>query len=278
MVGIYKITNKKTNQCYIGQSIHIEQRWREHKYEAKNENNSALIYQAIRKYGIENFSFEILEECELNEELLNQREKYWIAYYNSFSEGYNMTTGGQGSDGWTYNPDDFKELWDAGYTTKQIADMFGCCIQLVTARLRGYKDFGRFSGHTRTFYGKNTENIHQYTLLGEYVRSFTSIREAERELKVQHSNLISDCLHNKVKSAYGFQWSYNRQNQILPVASAHGKLVQCIETGEIFPNTGSAAKKYGLASRNNIVRACNSSRSAGKHPITGEKLHWRYIE
>ena len=67
MKGIYKITNKLNNNCYIGKSIDIERRFKEHKTHAfyKKERNrewNKVLYRAIRKYGLENFSFEVLEE------------------------------------------------------------------------------------------------------------------------------------------------------------------------------------------------------------------------
>ena len=63
-IGIYMITNKINNKKYIGQSVRIEIRWREHKNSyLKNDTNSHL-YNAMKKYGIENFDFNILEECE----------------------------------------------------------------------------------------------------------------------------------------------------------------------------------------------------------------------
>lgn len=94
MVGIYKITNNINNHCYIGQSIHIEKRFLEHKnkYNWAREKNKPL-YLAFQKYGLENFTFEIIEECESNQ--LNQKEQYWIQYYNSFNNGYNVTSGGE---------------------------------------------------------------------------------------------------------------------------------------------------------------------------------------
>ena len=60
MIGIYKITNKINQKCYIGQSIHIEKRWKEHVNLA--QTGETLLYKAFRKYGIENFIFEIIEE------------------------------------------------------------------------------------------------------------------------------------------------------------------------------------------------------------------------
>jgi hypothetical protein len=87
--GIYKITNLITGQCYIGLSIHIEQRWKEH----QNGHGSKQLYKDFWEYGIKNFSFEILEECP--PEQLDNREIYWIQQYNSYKDGYNKTQGGE---------------------------------------------------------------------------------------------------------------------------------------------------------------------------------------
>lgn len=94
MIGIYKITNKINNLSYIGQSTQIEQRFREHKksYNWYREKNKKL-YKDILEYGIDNFSFEILEECSMEE--LNDKEQYYIKYYNTYPNQYNMTPGGQ---------------------------------------------------------------------------------------------------------------------------------------------------------------------------------------
>lgn len=95
MIGIYKITNLINGQSYIGQSVDIEKRWLKERQSAFNVNNSSYnypIFCAFRKYGIDNFQFEVLEECLRNQ--LNEREKYWIAQYDTFYNGYNQTLGG----------------------------------------------------------------------------------------------------------------------------------------------------------------------------------------
>ena len=95
MIGIYKITNKMNGKSYVGQSIDIKTRWRNHCSTAYNPNEHSYnnpLYRAIRKYGIENFSFEILKECNVNE--LNELEQFYIEKYNTFFEGYNLTLGG----------------------------------------------------------------------------------------------------------------------------------------------------------------------------------------
>ena len=95
--GIYKITNKINNKVYIGKSTSIERRFSEHKspYEWGRLPNKPL-YLAFIKYGLNNFIFEIIEECD--EKSLNQREIYWIKQYNSTDaeKGYNISAGGDG--------------------------------------------------------------------------------------------------------------------------------------------------------------------------------------
>lgn len=99
MVGIYKITNLINNKVYIGQSKDIKARWHRHRMAAFNSNYpqyNCLIYKAIRKYGIDNFAFEVLELCEEKE--LNEKEEYYIAQYDSTNKGYNMITAIQYSE------------------------------------------------------------------------------------------------------------------------------------------------------------------------------------
>lgn len=90
MIGIYKFENKITHQCYIGQSTDIKRRYLDHKRRSILGNSK--FYKAIQQYGFDNFDFTILEEC--SEQDLDEREQYWIGYYNSFKNGYNSTTGG----------------------------------------------------------------------------------------------------------------------------------------------------------------------------------------
>lgn len=97
MIGIYKWTNKINNKHYIGQSVNIEQRRKKHiadSYYTKANTYNTVFHQAIRKYGPENFSFEVL--CICKEDELNCLEKFYIEKYNSLvPNGYNMTTGGE---------------------------------------------------------------------------------------------------------------------------------------------------------------------------------------
>ena len=91
--GIYKITNIKTKECYIGQAIHIKDRFIEHAKCGLGIDTPAgnKLYKAIQEFGLWNFSFEVLEECP--REQLNEKEKYYIDLYSSYDYGYNSTRG-----------------------------------------------------------------------------------------------------------------------------------------------------------------------------------------
>lgn len=91
--GIYKITNIITEQCYIGQALDIYKRWSQH---AKcglgiDTPPGNKLYKAIQEYGLENFTFEILTECNSTE--LDEKEKYFISLYQADIFGYNGTKG-----------------------------------------------------------------------------------------------------------------------------------------------------------------------------------------
>lgn len=93
VIGVYKITNQKTKESYIGQSVDIKKRWCEHAkcglgIDTPPQNK---LYEAIKKYGIQNFSWELLEKC--SKEELNEKERYYINLYDSVNYGYNSNIG-----------------------------------------------------------------------------------------------------------------------------------------------------------------------------------------
>lgn len=92
-MGIYKITNLETDECYIGQSVDIYKRWNDHCKCGLGIDTPPgnKLYKAMQEYGLENFAFEILAECPSNE--LNEKEKYFINLYEADSFGYNSTIG-----------------------------------------------------------------------------------------------------------------------------------------------------------------------------------------
>ena len=91
--GIYKITNQKTKECYIGQAVDLASRFKEHAKCGLGIDTPAAnkLYKSMQEYGIWNFSWEVLEECPKN--LLDEKEKYYIELYQSKEYGFNTQAG-----------------------------------------------------------------------------------------------------------------------------------------------------------------------------------------
>lgn len=91
--GIYKVTCLSSDKAYIGQSVDIKERFKQHiKNGLSYAPSSNKLYSEMQKYGCENFMFEILEE--VSRDKLNERETYWIDFYRTKEYGLNTTRGG----------------------------------------------------------------------------------------------------------------------------------------------------------------------------------------
>ena len=110
MFYVYSIKCLINNKVYIGQTIRpIEQRFKRHLNDALNNILDTHFARAIRKYGKENFIIEQIDEAQTQDEL-NQKEQYWIRYYNSVEEGYNETDAISKCGGNTYQSKTEKEM------------------------------------------------------------------------------------------------------------------------------------------------------------------------
>ena len=89
---IYKITNKINGKSYIGQASDPYNRWAKHLSRAKNGSQMFAIHHAMKKYGVENFDFDVIDET--TKEKVDDLEKHYIREYNSYEDGYNLTEGG----------------------------------------------------------------------------------------------------------------------------------------------------------------------------------------
>lgn len=130
---IYKITNKVTGLSYIGQTRYtVEFRWRQHQHKKDN----AYFHNAIQKYGAENFTVETLEECNTSD--LDSREIFYIAKYNTFENGYNLTIGGGGKRKIVTDDqyEEIRELYLSGFSTYKISELYEVDRTTITKILK----------------------------------------------------------------------------------------------------------------------------------------------
>lgn len=142
MVGIYKIQNLMNGKVYIGQSRNIKKRWTAHRNSPFNPNQpnyDSFLYRAIRKYGLDNFSFEVIEECKPSQ--LNERENYWIRFYqsNNREKGYNFTFAESESGGHpiALTLEKIEGIWDdlknSELSQKEIAEKYGVSDHTISS-------------------------------------------------------------------------------------------------------------------------------------------------
>lgn len=205
--SIYKITNVINGKVYIGKtSRSISQRFKEHIEFAKLGYDNMLIYRAIRKYGEDNFSIELIED-QINNKEIDNRERYWINYYHSYihskdCNGYNMTLGGDGVLKYDYPIELIIDLYESGKSSYQIAkelDFSNNSDSYIRSLLKSA------GVQLRT----NEISILQLDTNNILIQEFSSIKEANLYFnKPIYSRNISSCLNGKTKTAYGFKWQY----------------------------------------------------------------------
>ena len=186
----------------------IDERFRQHCYDSKKQHiEKRPLYQAMKKYGIENFHIELIEETDNP----NERECYWIEYYGSFKNGYNATLGG---DGVRYLDYDiiiatYLQLQNVQETAKRCGVSADHIYNILHAKNIKVKSSGEVAAD------KLSQVINQYDLDGNFIKSFPSIAQAARDLgKVTLTsrgaiNHISEVCKGKRKTAYGYIWKYS---------------------------------------------------------------------
>ena len=191
MALIYKITNLLNGKIYIGQTrTSLSQRMNKHYSQGKKEGQTG-IDGAIFKYGKENFSVEILEYCLIEE--LDERERFYINYYNSYNNGYNLTKGGQDGAGAAKDfsiEDVYKKLEQFG-SIRGAAKALNCCERTLSNFMKNhniispYKNQGRVEnilGKGKPFQqGDQTKKV--YCL--ELNKTFSSLKECS-EFLINH--------------------------------------------------------------------------------------------
>lgn len=206
---IYKITNTLNDKVYIGQTIKtVQKRFTQHKNNSNKEYFSQIVlYKAFNKYGIENFICEEIEEVPNNK--LDEREKYWIEYYDSYFNGYNSTLGGRATQLYNWDTDDIIEKYMILKSARAVAKEIGCDHSTIDRILNenGVKRFTPSQQQSKPLYFKKKDEIHH----------FETTREAAEWLiengitKMTNPNLVRQEITSRIrnnKKYFGFEVYY----------------------------------------------------------------------
>lgn len=275
---IYIHKNKINGKVYVGQTCQkVEYRWNK----GKGYDTCPLFYKAILKYGWDNFEHIILLENLTKEEADIQEQKYIQLYKSNKREfGYNIQSGGndhsvteesrqksrehakkqwQNESFRIARSEQMKKLWqDENYRRKRAETIAKNPPRRVSPENRqkmldGFQKYLKENGHP--YQGKH--------------------RSEETRQK------ISEKMKGENNHRYGTSQTQETKDKVHQtyIKNGHGTKVRCLETGDIFFTVTDAAKWCGLKSSSSIHdNIKGNKKSAGKHPITKEKLHWELIK
>ena len=211
MIGIYKVTNPNF-RVYIGQSIHIEKRFKQY-CNIQNCNGQIRLKRSLDKHGYENHEFEIIEECEINQ--LNNRERYWQDYYDVLSEkGLNCVL---------TSSDEKPRIWSEKTIEKIVISMTGKTkSNEVKEKISNSMKGKKHSEETRKKMSKprnrikkiitikdEIKTIYQYDLNNNLIKEWYSFRNIIDSYP-KGIRTIWKCLRNEQKTSLNYIWSYTK--------------------------------------------------------------------
>ena len=218
-IYIYKRTNLINNKVYIGQTINNpEIRWK------AEDTSQQAIGVAVRTYGSENFLNEIIDYASSREEL-NEKEKYWIKYYNSLTpNGYNMIPGGSNGAGLVKGKEieqyDLDGIYITSYpSANQASQLTGISHGNICACCRKERNYaGEFqwkykdSDKKIKTFKKITKVVKKENIIQQIdkktnlvIKEYPTLSSAGKENKISIGN-ISECCQGKRNTAGGYRW------------------------------------------------------------------------
>jgi len=309
MIGyIYKITSPN-GKVYIGQTINLKRR--KYRYSKLDCRGQTRLYESIKKYGWDNFIFEIIEIIEEVEvDKMEEREIYWIDFFQSnlckYKEGngLNLTDGGGGFIGYVTSEETKKKISEALKGNKKLIlsntgkkhteETKEKLRQKNTGRKHTEETIQKMSESQKNRYGHSEETIEKLRLarIGKKMSEETKQKISaslkgnkkleETKQKISQSNKgkkRSDETKQKMSEAQIGKHSYQQTEEfkikIKAVQKRFMKMVVCKETGEVFVSVSEASRHFGIP-QPNISRVCSGKvKTAGgyhfKFYIEGEE-------
>ena len=254
--GIYCIENIVNDKKYIGQSVDIIHRFYEHKSDLNaNKHYNTHLQNAWNKYGKDNFIFYVIEECVLN--MLDEREKYYIKLFgsNMLEFGYNKNSGGKG-------------------ITHELIEKLSCAAtKNIWTNERKKQLSEKMAGENNPMYGKkHTEEAMTKIIASRFDMSGENNPMYGKHHSEETKNKISQAKKGQIPSQKTIESNKARTGLKHP----RHKAIYCQELDRTF--WGSTQVEQEGITKQSYVSAVLSGKqkTAGKHPDTGEPLHWIY--
>jgi len=189
--GIYCIKNIINGKVYVGKSTHLYRRKYQHFTALKsNKHSNTYLQTSFNKYGFDSFVFEVLEECDSTE--LSIKEYNWMNLFDSCNreKGYNL------------------EIVNYDGSNSRCYDSIIRMKETINIRKDKYI---KLKGKDNT----TSKEVHQYSLNGEFIKSFESCHIAADILGCKERfTVISKCARNEKGTSFGYQWRYYKQDKI----------------------------------------------------------------
>ena len=227
---IYKITNLINNKVYIGQSARgTQQRFKRHIQDAVSERLDTHLARAIRMYGPENFTVEVIDTADTQDEL-NQKEQYWIRHYDSIKHGYNETDATYKCGGNTYMSKTELELFSIGDRIRESK------LGSKNPRSRKVKCLNEGTGEELFF---------------------DTVKECQEYFGETSHQFISGRLNNRINSLYLTEWNFAYQDEpyrkMIERSNMLGTyyMVTNLETNKrvVYPSVEKMSKELGITRR-----------------------------
>lgn len=273
---IYKVTNKINNKIYIGKTYNFEKRKAQHLYDI---NDGLPFHAALKKYGINNFKWEIIDYSD-NDKEIREKEIYWIKKYNSCiffeeSQGYNLTLGGEGGVSWNSKPvlqydlggkflNEYISATHASATTgvqrRDIAKCASGSVRRAGKYIWRYK-VDNYPNQIAPYQRRTSarkRKVMQLDKDGFVLNVFDSLVQASKATSTPRTS-ISFCLNKTYQTANNFVWiyadEYNPHNDYKYKGIKEGKGI------------------YQLDENKNIINHFNNCTEAAKFLNEPEKVH-----
>lgn len=231
--GIYKFENNINHKVYIGQAIDLYERKEKHKKNMKDLSHQEYFYKALRKYGWDNFSYEILEEFDIfNQEQLNNLENYYIQLFNSLiPNGYNMIPGGTNGAGlakgkiveqYDLQGNFLKEYSSAHEAARQTninySSICACCRDEITHVKEYQWKYKNSDKIIKTLTKQDVilaeTAIWQFDLKGNFIQEYSSLKEAAEKTGTYKAPISKACNH-KGWTSNNYFWCFKNDIQRL---------------------------------------------------------------